>query len=90
MNTGIQDGISLAGALNRTLRDGDDAILDKWQKERLKVAHSVVDFTDRLTKIATLSSPILKRLRNTAVELIGNIPFAQHAMAERLAELTHR
>jgi len=90
MNTGIQDGISLAGALNRTLRDGDDAILDKWQKERLKVAHSVVDFTDRLTKIATLSSPILRRLRNTAVELIGNIPFAQHAMAERLAELTHR
>jgi 2-polyprenyl-6-methoxyphenol hydroxylase-like FAD-dependent oxidoreductase len=89
MNTGIQDGISLAAALNGTLRDGDESILNKWQKERLKVVHSVVDFTDRLTRIATLSSPILKRLRNTAVELIGNVPFAQHAIAEKLAELTH-
>jgi 2-polyprenyl-6-methoxyphenol hydroxylase-like FAD-dependent oxidoreductase len=90
MNTGIQDAISLAGALNRTLRDGDDAILDKWQKERLKIVHSVVDMTDRLTRIATISSPIFKRFRNTAIELIGNIPFAQHAMAEKLSELRHQ
>jgi 2-polyprenyl-6-methoxyphenol hydroxylase-like FAD-dependent oxidoreductase len=87
MNTGIQDAISLAHALQQTLQSGDDAALTKWQKERLKVAHSVVDLTDRLTKIATISSPALKVLRNTAVELIGNIPFATHAAAETLAEL---
>ena len=81
MNTGIQDAISLASALHRTLRDGDDTILDTWQKERLKVAHSVVGLTDRMTKVATVQSPVLKTLRNTAVELIGNIPFATHAAA---------
>ena len=90
MNTGIQDAVSLASALQQTLQSGDDAVLKKWQKERLKVAHAVVDLTDRMTKVATISSPALKVLRNTAVELIGNIPFATHAAAERLAELSNR
>ena len=90
MNTGIQDAVSLANALTQALRDGDYAILNKWETERLKIAHSVVNFTDRMTKLATLSSPILKLLRNTAVELMGNIPFAQHVLAEELSELTHQ
>jgi 2-polyprenyl-6-methoxyphenol hydroxylase-like FAD-dependent oxidoreductase len=90
MNTGIQDAVSLANALHQTLRTSDDAALNQWQEDRLKIAHSVVDMTDRLTKVATLSSPALKVLRNTAVELIGHIPFATHAIAERLSELTYR
>ena len=90
MNTGIQDAVSLASALTRTLHERDETILDKWQEDRLKIAHSVVDLTDRLTKVATISSPVLQALRNTAIELIGSLPFAQHAMAERLAELTYR
>ena len=90
MNTGIQDAVSLAHALHQTLGSSDDAALRQWQQERLKVAHSVVDLTDRLTKVATLSSPALKMLRNTAVELIGHIPFATHAAAERLSELTYK
>jgi 2-polyprenyl-6-methoxyphenol hydroxylase-like FAD-dependent oxidoreductase len=90
MNTGIQDAVSLAHALHQTLESGDDAALDKWRNERLKVAHSVVDMTDRLAKLATLSSPVLKAVRNTAVELIGHIPFATHAAAEKLSELANR
>ena len=54
------------------------------------MAHSVVDLTDRMTKVATLSSPVLKAVRNTAVELIGHIPFATHAAAEKLSELANR
>ena len=90
MNTGIQDAISLASALHRALNDGDESILDKWQEERLKIAHSVVDLTDWMTKLATISSPVLKALRNTAVELIGHVPFARHALAATLAELTYK
>jgi 2-polyprenyl-6-methoxyphenol hydroxylase-like FAD-dependent oxidoreductase len=90
MNTGIQEAVSLANALHQTLRDGDDTALDKWQEARLKIVHSVVTMTDRLTKMATISSPVLQRLRNTAVELIGSIPAAQHAAAEKLAELSNR
>ncbi len=89
MNTGIQDAVSLANALHQTIRNGDDAVLNKWQRERLKVAHSVVELTDRMTKVATVSSPALRLLRNTAVELIGNIPFATHMAAEKLAELNN-
>ncbi|HEV8042333.1 MAG TPA: FAD-dependent monooxygenase [Bryobacteraceae bacterium] len=90
MNTGIQDAVSLANALRQTLQSGQQATLNTWQTERLKVAHSVVDLTDRLTKVATISSPVLKVLRNTAVELVGNVPFATRAAAERLAELTYK
>ena len=89
MNTGIQDGISLANALFRTMQGGDEAVLDEWQKERLRVAHSVVGLADRMTKVATISSPALKVLRNTAVELLGHIPFATHLAAEKLAELNN-
>jgi 2-polyprenyl-6-methoxyphenol hydroxylase-like FAD-dependent oxidoreductase len=90
MNTGIQDAISLANALHQTLQSGNDTILKQWEGHRLKVAHSVVDLTDRMSKLATISSPMLKVLRNTAVEWIGNIPFATHLMAETLAELTYK
>lgn len=90
MNTGIQDAVSLAYALHQTLQDADDSALDQWQESRLRIAHSVVKLTDRLTKVATISSPVFKRLRNMAVELMGSIPFAQHAAAERLAELANK
>jgi len=89
MNTGIQDGISLANALFRTMQGGGEAVLDQWQKERLRVAHSVVGLADRMTKVATISSPALKVLRNTAVELLGHIPFATHLVAEKLSELNN-
>ncbi len=90
MNTGIQDAVSLASALHQTLHSGDDKVLGKWQKERLSVAHSVVELTDRMTKMATITSPVLKSVRNAAIELIGNIPFATHALAGKLAELSYK
>jgi 2-polyprenyl-6-methoxyphenol hydroxylase-like FAD-dependent oxidoreductase len=89
MNTGIQDAITLASALHSTLQSGNDNALQNWEKERLEVARSVVSFADRLTRIATLASPTLKALRNAVVGIAGHIPFAQHALAEKLAELNN-
>src|SRR5262249_26768728 len=54
MNTGIQDSISLAEALTRTLRNRDDARLDAWAAQRHKVASDVVTLTDRMTRVATM------------------------------------
>jgi len=90
MNTGIQDAVSLAHALYQTMQSAEAAALAEWEERRLKIAHSVVGLTDRMTRVATLSSPVLKVLRNAAVELLGNIPFATHAVAERLSELNYR
>jgi 2-polyprenyl-6-methoxyphenol hydroxylase-like FAD-dependent oxidoreductase len=87
MNTGIQDSISLASALQRVVQQGNDAALSTWQEERLAIARSVVTLTDRMTKLATASSFGVKLLRNAILSVIGQIPYAQHAIAERLAEL---
>lgn len=86
MNTGIQDAVSLAAALF----DGSEGALAEWEKERLGVARSVVKFTDRMTRAATASSPLVKRLRDMAIEIVGHIPAARQALAENLAELERR
>lgn len=90
MNTGIQDAIALAGALQETLQQGNDAALDSWQEKRLEIAHSVVKMTDQMTKIATASSYGVKLLRNAVLSIVGQIPFAQHALAEKLSELENK
>ena len=87
MNTGIQDAVSLAQALSTTLDDGDLARLDHWAHDRRNVAKSVVSFTDRMTKFATVSSPAVKAVRNMLLEVMGGLPYAQHALARKLAEL---
>jgi 2-polyprenyl-6-methoxyphenol hydroxylase-like FAD-dependent oxidoreductase len=90
MNTGIQDAIALAGALKEMLEQGNDAALNLWQEKRLEIARSVVKLTDRMTKVATTSSSGAKLLRNAVISIIGQIPFAQHAIAEKLSELDNK
>jgi len=90
MNTGIQDAIALATALKETLEQGNDAGLNLWQEKRLEIARSVVKLTDRMTKMATASSFGAKLLRNAVISIIGQIPFAQHAIAEKLSELDNK
>ena len=87
MNTGIQDAISLASALQQVVQQGNDTALSTWQEKRLAIAHSVVTLTDRMTQLATASSSGVKLLRNAVISIVGQIPFAQHAIAERLSEL---
>ena len=88
MNTGIQDAISLASALHSTLQNGNDDALKDWHEKRLEIARSVASLTDRITKMATISCPALKALRNAAIGIIGHVPFAQHALAESLPSWT--
>lgn len=87
MNTGIQDGISLGDVLAATLKDGDEARLDAWAKERHRVATEVVWMTDRLTRVATLKSKSSRHFRNIAVALAGHIPQVRAVVAQKLAEL---
>jgi 2-polyprenyl-6-methoxyphenol hydroxylase-like FAD-dependent oxidoreductase len=90
MNTGIQDAVALASALHETLEQGNDAVLNIWQEKRFEIAHSVVKMTDRMTKLATASSPGVKLLRNVVFGIVGHIPFVQHALAEKLSELDNK
>jgi len=90
MNTGIQDAMSLAPLLAMVLRGGGDDVLDRWAAERHRIAAEVVAMTDRMTRMATLTSPLAQSLRNAAVALLGHVPPVRAAAARRLAELDAR
>jgi 2-polyprenyl-6-methoxyphenol hydroxylase-like FAD-dependent oxidoreductase len=90
MNTGIQDAISLGGAMTTSTRSGTDDALDDWAVQRHRTASKVVSLTDRMTRLATIQNPAGQALRNAVVQVLGHFPPAQHAMAMRLSELTER
>jgi 2-polyprenyl-6-methoxyphenol hydroxylase-like FAD-dependent oxidoreductase len=90
MNTGIQDAISLAGALRAALSSGDAAGLDRWASTRHHIAGKVVALTDRMTRAATMRPGPGRSLRNAALALVGHIPRARAAIARSLAELDNR
>jgi 2-polyprenyl-6-methoxyphenol hydroxylase-like FAD-dependent oxidoreductase len=90
MNTGIQDAVSLAQALVQQKSGQDTGALDKWEAKRMEIARDVVSLTDKMTKFATLSSPIGQLLRNAVIGLVGYSSAARHKIAEKLAELDNR
>ncbi len=90
MNTGIQDAVSLAGALAAVLADGDERRLDEWAADRHEIARNVVSFTDRMTRMATLRSPIARGARNAALRVAGHLPSVRSRLARTIAELDGR
>jgi len=90
MNTGIQDSVSLANVLVKTLEDGQDARLDLWASERHQVAADVVALTDRMTRMATLKSGVGRAFRNAGMTIAGRLPPVRAAIARKLAELDAR
>jgi 2-polyprenyl-6-methoxyphenol hydroxylase-like FAD-dependent oxidoreductase len=87
MNTGIQDAMALAGVLAEVHGGGDPAALDAWAAHRHLVAEDVVAFTDRMTRMAMLESPLARALRNMAIGAAGHLPFVTQAIARKIAEL---
>ncbi|HEY4338925.1 MAG TPA: FAD-dependent monooxygenase [Steroidobacteraceae bacterium] len=89
MNTGIQDGVSLAKALAQTLGDGEESRLDTWAAERHRIASRVVALTDRMTRMATMKSTSARALRNAAVATVGHLPPVRARLVRNLAGLTN-
>jgi len=88
MNTGVQDAVALAARLARVLRDGaDDGVLDGYEAERRPIAADVVAFTDRMTRVATVDRPAVRRVRNAMLRVLGRIPAVRRTMALKLSEL---
>ncbi len=90
MNTGIQDGISLARVLAEAVNDGDASGFDGWAEQRHRVASEVVALTDRMTRMATIESRAGQAVRNAAIQFVGHLPPARHAIAMQLSELSTR
>ncbi|QIS01435.1 NAD(P)-binding protein [Nocardia brasiliensis] len=90
MNTGIQDAAMLGGLLVRVLAGEPDTLLDTYETTRRPVALDVVAFTDRMTRMATLTAPLARALRNLAIATLTRVPAVRTALVHRLAELTYR
>jgi 2-polyprenyl-6-methoxyphenol hydroxylase-like FAD-dependent oxidoreductase len=88
MNTGIQDAVGLGRVLVAVVRgEESDEALDAYERTRRTVARQVVDFTDRMTTLATLRSPAKRMVRNHLLTALGHLPAFRHRLAMQLAEL---
>jgi flavin-dependent dehydrogenase len=88
MNTGIQDAANLAWKLALVLRgQAPVSLLDSYERERRPVAQGVVSTTDRLTRLATMRSPLARRLRNVMITIAGRAGRLPRRLAKNLSEL---
>jgi 2-polyprenyl-6-methoxyphenol hydroxylase-like FAD-dependent oxidoreductase len=88
MNTGIQDAANLAWKLALVVRgSAPGSLLDSYERERRPVAKGVVSTTDRLTRLATVRSPLLRRLRNALIPVAGRAGGLPRRLAMNLSEL---
>ncbi len=89
MNTGIQDAVALAGHLSALVEDESrQGELDAYEAERRPVATGVLSMTDRMTRLATVRSLPLQKVRNAGLSALGRIPAVRRAVAMNLAELS--
>jgi 3-(3-hydroxy-phenyl)propionate hydroxylase len=89
MNTGIQDAFNLGWKLALVARgEAGPRLLESYEAERMPVARSVVNLTDRMTRTATAQHPAMQHLRDWLVPVLTGIPFVKEAMAERMAEVS--
>jgi 2-polyprenyl-6-methoxyphenol hydroxylase-like FAD-dependent oxidoreductase len=87
MNTGMQDAFNLAWKLAAVIKgEAGDRLLDSYQAERLPVAEQVITFTNRLTKVGTLSG-VPRLIRNLLVRIISHVPAMRRAMADTAEEV---
>lgn len=89
MNTGIQDAVVLADALEQVLAGAPDSLLDRYGDDRRAVAQQVLSLTGRLTRMATLP-PVLRPARNVAMQLSSRAPAIRRRLAWRLSGLVYR
>jgi 2-polyprenyl-6-methoxyphenol hydroxylase-like FAD-dependent oxidoreductase len=88
MNTGIQDAANLTWKLALVCHDlAGDELLDSYEAERRPVAVEVVRQTHRLTRLATMHSPVQRGVRNAALGVAGRVPAVRRFMAQNLSEL---
>ena len=89
MNTGIQDAANLAWKVALVEAGGADAsLLQSYQEERHPVGHAVLRDSGRMLRMAQLSGPVGKHLRDLALHVGLRIPAVQERASAILTEDT--
>src|SRR5699024_2261411 len=72
MNTGLQDAHNLAFAFADVVKRGaDDSILDRYESERMPVAHHLIDTTDQLFSFVTSRDLVPRLIRRIGPRVLG-------------------
>ncbi|MBV8474675.1 MAG: FAD-dependent monooxygenase [Hyphomicrobiales bacterium] len=89
MNTGMQDAFNLAWklALVTSGRAGL-GLIDSYSAERSPVAEQILADSGRLLRVAMVRNTFAQNLRNFAARHILGLSAVQHALTERLSEIT--
>ena len=88
MNTGIQDAANLSWKLALVIRGfASGSLLDSYEQERKQVAREVVATTHRITRLATIRSPIARRVRNVLLSGADRTGWLAGRLAKNLAEI---
>jgi 2-polyprenyl-6-methoxyphenol hydroxylase-like FAD-dependent oxidoreductase len=82
MNTGIADAYDLSTRLAAVLTGQAGAsVLDGYEQHRRPAALEVLEFTDRLTRVAMLSNPLARSLRAVGAGTLGRLGPMPHQVS---------
>jgi 2-polyprenyl-6-methoxyphenol hydroxylase-like FAD-dependent oxidoreductase len=91
MNTGLVDACVL-GRLIAQIVSGkqSESTLDRYQRLRRPAAEQVLGLAGRLTSLATMKSPVKRRVRNAVFSLLNHLSPAKHRLALNLSGLSRQ
>ena len=91
MNTGMQDAFNLAWKLALVERGAAaESLLDSYSIERSAIGDQVLRSTGRMTRVAMLQNPLLRKLRDGVAGTLGRLPAIQQRLVDQLTELDLR
>lgn len=88
MNTGMQDAHNLAWKLALVEKGlAGNALLESYEAERHRVGEELLRATDIATRVATIQSPLGRRVRDRVTEFLASMEVVQERVTRRVAEL---
>jgi hypothetical protein len=89
MNTGMQDAFNLAWKLAAAAKGFcHERLLDSYSAERSEVGEHVLKDAQNLTVAGTVKNPVAQAIRNTVGHLMLGLAPVQHAMADKMSEMS--
>jgi 2-polyprenyl-6-methoxyphenol hydroxylase-like FAD-dependent oxidoreductase len=86
LNAGVQDAHNLAWKLALAVRGkASDLVLESYASERGGAGRSVLAFTEQLSTVANLRSPVSQQIRNRLLPVLAQFDIVQHRIARRIA-----
>ncbi|MBH25564.1 MAG: hypothetical protein CMH57_14165 [Myxococcales bacterium] len=88
LNTGVQDAYNLAWKLALVVqKHAYVSLLDSYEAERLPIAASTLESTDRATRAISLRSGLSQQLRSNLASVLSNFEVIQQRLTDRLGML---